>query len=386
MKNIIRFQIIKPEGKVTIDAYNPDLKVMELKDILDMYLPYTKLFEHITIKNFVSIPEALLNRLTNQYLHGAEIEFVTPSRSFDKTYQVRRSRPFYTYKWTPYDLSMPMPRSLAEFKIKFQGKETTYLDAVKTLTSVRYIPNELWLALDAYSKAQIAKCRDYNRGDYDYAEQWFKELMKDCMHNNLKMFSPNKKTYFEAMAEIRFEKECEDTQLEKGLRPLNNYELAFLRYYAPAYGVEIPKFQWRINTRKTEHGYTEEPERVTGGMSTEDWNRVIFDPRNENNLPMPVRQNLNIREYDNDKLLRDAYFQLKWIMKHLKDEGLMPGYKRCPKCHEIYRESEGCECGYCQSVEFVPADNLFYGISSTYEDYEATDSAYDHLEDFTELE
>lgn len=379
MKNIVRFEIIKPQGKVTIDAFNPDFKVMDLAEVLEIYLPYTRLFEHISVKNFTTIPEALLNRLTNQYLHGAQIEFITPSRKFDKIYQVSVCKPFYSYKWQPLDLNKPIPRSLANFEFDYKGKRTTYLDAIKTLSSTRYLPNEIWNALDEYSRAQIEKCREYNKGDYAFAESWFKDLMKDCMSNNIKMFSPNRKTYFEALAEITFDKQCQEAQLKAGLRPLDITELRFLHKYANAYGVEIPMFRWKINSRKTEHGYTQEPE-ICAPMSTYDWTRVIFDSRNDNNLPSFVRRGLTVRECENDKLLRQAYFQLKWIMKHLKDDGLMPGWKRCPHCHKLYRESDGCECGMCSAVEFVNADNLFYGDSSTYEDYDATRDVYDELD------
>lgn len=380
MKNIVRFQIVKPQGKVTLDAFNPDFKFMEFEDILNVYLPYTRLFEHITIKNYTVIPEAMLNRLTNQYLHGAEIEFCTPSKKFDRTYKLTQSRPFYSYKWQPLDLTKPVPKSLAEFEFIYNGTKTTYLNAIKTLTSTRFLPNEIWNALDEYSKQQIDKCREFNRGDYSSAELWFKELMKDCMSNQIKMFSPNKKTYFEALAEITFDKQCQEAQLQKGLRPLNIVELNFLHKYAPAYGVEIPMFRWKVNTRKTSHGYTQEPE-ICPAMSTYDWSRVIFDSRNDNNLPSFVRQGLNVRECESDKLLRDAYFQLKWIMKHLKDSGLMPNYKRCPHCHKIYRESEGCECGACTPIEFINADNMFYSNSSTYEDYDSTHDTYADLQD-----
>ena len=109
MKNIVRFQITKNQGNVTIDNYNPFVQENEWSDILNTLLPYTRLFEHIIIKNFISIPEELLNRLTNQYLHGAKITFSTPSRNFEKTYEVPHSKPFYSYSWQPLDLSKPVP-------------------------------------------------------------------------------------------------------------------------------------------------------------------------------------------------------------------------------------------------------------------------------------
>lgn len=380
MKNIVKFQIVKPQGRVTIDAYSTEFRVMDLEDIMNIYLPYTRLFEHITIKNFTTIPEKLLQRITNQYLHGAEIVFCTPSKQFNKAYRIPYEKPFYAYKWVPLDLSAPVPKSLANFEFVYNGIKTKYIDAIKTLTSTRFLPNEIWNALDIYSREQIDKCKELNRGDYAFAEEWYKTLMKDCTNNGLKVFSPNKKTYFEVMSEISFDRACREAQLQQGLRPLDIAELAFLRKYAPAYGVEIPMFRWKINTRKTDHGYTQEPE-ICSAMSTYDWTKVIFDSRNDNNLPAFVRQGLNVRECENDKLLRQAYFQLKWIMKNLKDDGLMPNYKRCPVCHKIYREHDGCDCGYCKPIEFFNADNLFYGNSSTFEDYDATRESYNDLQD-----
>lgn len=376
MKNIVKFQSIQPTGIITIDTYSNAFQELELHELLEMCLPYTKLFEKIIIKNFTTIPTELLERLTNQYLHGAEIVVETPRRNFNRSYKVFKAKPFYAYKWTPLDLSAPIPKSLANFQFVYNGKLTTYLEAIKTLHSTRYLPNEIWNALDEYSRQQIDKCREFNRGDYSFAEEWYKNLMKDCFNANIKVFSPNKKTYFEAMAEIDFEKSFE--YLEKGQRALTDSELEFLAKFAPAYGVEVPEFMWRVNSRKTDHGYTEEPERVYCGMSNSDWNKVIYDARNIN-LPNNVRQNLTTRSYTNDKLLRDAYFQLTWLIKNLKDEALMSNWKRCPECHQLYKESEGCECGACPPIDFVEANNLFYGDGGEYEDYESTKTYYEEL-------
>ena len=45
-------------------------------------------------------------------------------------------------------------------------------------------------------------------------------------------------------------------------------------------------------------------------------------------------------------------------------------------------------CGACKSIEFIQADNLFYGISSTYEDIDSTKEYYDELiaETFEDIE
>lgn len=381
MKNIIRFKNVKPEGNVTLDYYNDAFREFDIEEIIKMYLPYSRLFEHITIKNFTTLPETLIKALTNQYIHGAEIIITTPQRKFNKSYSVRHPAKFYAYKWEPLDLKKPIPKSLAEFRFIYQGKSVTYLDAIKTLTSTAFLPNEIWNALDVYSKSQIDKCREYNKGDYSLAEDWYKELMHDCYDSGLKMYSPNPKTYYEVTAEREFDKFCEADRLPEGLRPLNDNELCFLRKYAPIYGVEIPTFKWKFNSRKTDAGYTQEPEYVTCGTSTVDWTHIIFDKRNDN-LPKFVRQGMVVRENKSDKKLREAYFQLTWLIKNLGDKALMPNYHRCPECHEIYHEVDGCPCGYCKGVRVTDADNLFYGIHNTYEDYDNTIDAYNReLED-----
>lgn len=382
MKNIIRFNVVHNDGNVTIDGNNPIFREQSMEQVLEQWLPLTRLFKNIFIKNFTSIPEILLNRLTNQYLHGAEIIIDTPKCKFTKSYRVSRPSKFYAYKWVPFEFDK-CPKSLANFTYTYEfqlpngqtaSTTTNVLAELSKLTSTKFLPNHLWKAFDEYSQSQINKCREFNKGNYTFAEDWFKALTKDCIQHHIKVSSPCEKTYYEAMAELDFEKQYE--VLPEGLRPLNDEELAFLYKYAPAYGVDIPKFQWRINTRQTAHGYTEEPERVYYGATQTDYNRMIFDPKNPNNLPKFARQNLAIKSYDNDKLLRDSYTTLKWLMKHLKDSALMPEYKRCPKCHSIYHENIGCDCGYCKPVEFVQADNLFYGNASTYEDIDATKDTY----------
>lgn len=379
MKYIATFSPIEPKDCVTIDAYNTEFQNLEIRDFLDTYLPYTKLFEQVTVKNFTTIPALILERLTNQYLHGTVITVSTPRKHFEKSYKTAHAKPFYTYSWKPYDLTMPIPKSLAEFVVEYQGKRTTYREAVSTLKTTKFIPNELWKALDVYSKQRIDKCRAFNRGDYSLAELWYKELLKDCRKSNISVFSPNAKTFYEAMAEIDFERDCKMFQLRDGLRPLNQEELTFLRKYAPAYGVEIPTFKWNYTSRKTAHGYTEEPQVCLAGMSSDIWDKVIYDFRKDDNLPGFVRQGYKIQEVESQKLLRDAYFQLTWLMKHLGDDFLMPGWKRCPECHELYREHEGCECGACPSIEFINAENLFYGNAEAFEDIESTAYYYQGL-------
>lgn len=377
MKKIIKLEKTKLQGNVTLDLKECYYTFPTLEEAFKQMLPTNRLFENITIRNFSYIPENLLYSLTNNYLHGTKINFVHKDQV--RSYKLRKARPFLSYKWVNLDLSAPVPKSLAEFKLTYLGKMQTYLQAISSLKSNRYLPNEIWTALDIYSQERLKKAKEYNKGDYTLAEEWYKKLFKDFKPLGVTVYSPNKKTFYEATAEIEFEKFCEESRT-KDLEPLTEVELGFLKKYAPIYGVEIPAFRWKINSRKTEHGYTQEPEFCICGNSRTDWDIITYDSRNDN-LPSFVRQGLVIKENKCDKYLRDAYYHLNWLIENLGDKALMPGWKRCPECNQLYREHEGCECGYCQGVTLTHADNLFNSISSTYEDYENTIEAYEDLDD-----
>lgn len=393
MKKIVSFRIATPEGCTTLDVYNPVFHSEtasfseNLVEVLPELLPYNRIFEQITLKNWKSIPKILMERLTVQYLHGCKIIIDAPKQEFKKVYGLKDNliQKMYTYSWNELDLSKPIPKSLANFEFKINGKTTTYLKEISKLHNTRYLPNVIWNALDKYSQSQIEKCKEYNKNiDYSLAEKWYNLMCKDCIKHGITVFSPNEKTWYEVLAQINFERDIKETKLEKGLQPLNEEQLGFLYTFARIYGVEIPKVQWRYNFRKTNHGYTQEIELVPGGMSNSDWEKATYDYRNKDksvedggNLPKDIRQKYIVQSEDCDKYLRDAYFQLKWIIKHLGDEALMPGWHRCPKCHKLYHEKDGCECGHCQPLHQFEANNLFYGIPSAEDDDFEPDDEYD---------
>lgn len=408
MKHIISISVVNQNGNVTIDGNNPIFINNSMEQVLNQYIPHTRLFENIYIKNFTNLPELLISYLTNQYLHGAKITIEVPAHrqkkmvcvqesvepvakyinadSFVRTYQVQVPRKMYSYKWTPIDFAH-LPKSLANYQFTYEFKlpngqtskvTTTMLDELKKLKSTKFLPNHIWKALDDYSQERIHKCQEYNKGNYTFAEEWFKELMKDSMQHNFTFYSPCKKTYYESVAELDFEKTFE--YLADGEKPLTPQETDFLYRYAHCYGVDIPQYQWRINTRKTDHGYTEEIERVyEKGCGETELNRMRYDPKNPNNLPSFARKNLAIKSYENDKLLRDAYTHLKYIIDTFGDNGFDIRYHRCPVCKDIYHEEQGCFCGHCPPLKEIPADKLFYGHSSEFEDMVATKDAYDEL-------
>ena len=233
----------------------------------------------------------------------------------------------------------------------------------------RYIPNACWQEIDKYSKERIEACKEYNETDYEIAKIWYRELIK-CPA--FKTYASNSKALLEADAEVDFEKSRE--LLEKGLRPLNEEELRYLEKYAAAYGVQIRTLDYRYDYRKTPYGYTQEPRRIYTAISENEYERTVFDARNNkknrvDRVPYRILQAYRVKSERNEKLLREAYFELMWIKKHLKDEGLVTGYKRCPICHEIYHENAGCE-GHVPPIEQIQTDNLFYGIMNEATDFE----------------
>lgn len=380
-------------------------------------------YKLIRIINCKTLSASVVSAITPAYLSGTVIsingvQFVNPKPKYR-----------YGYQWIDFNRNT-IPKSLAEFKVG----QSTFLAELQKVRS-NYLPNNLWLAIDDYSQERIAKCIEYNKFDFECAEHWYKELMN--MNGKLfRVYSPNEKTWYEWTAEKWFEQSLQDVQLAPGLRALDTDELAFLKEYASAYGIEIPELQWRYNYHKTAHGYTREPELITGGASLSDLSKCYVDPRNKGKqdiLPRSVREDYMIKTCDNDKLIRDAYEQLIYLMRLKDDNMLMPGYKRCPVCHKIYRENDGCgeyvstttstvntnfsnnvfrrvlpvkPCSsdvkiitvsndaefkyHIEPITTINANNLFYGIGSEFHDIDAEqeylDRQEDELADIFELE
>ena len=369
-KKFVKFEKLNNEGVVYLDAYAPIFQEKDLEEVLPQYLPWNKLFKDVYIKNFHSLSKALLERLTLQYLHGAVIHISNQKANFAKDYKCIVPKPLFSYSFEPLNWTK-LPKSIADYKVTYNNKEQTIKSVLEKNTSF-LIPNIVWTTVDTIAKKRIADCKEHNKGRYDLAELWYKELFFDYHAIGRKVFSPNEKTFYECMAEIAFAKQvkaCSENVT------ISEEELAVLQKYAAAYGVDIPKFNYRINSRKTAHGYTQEPERVYMAMTDSEVAVAVYDYRNDN-LPANVRKGLWHRSVECPKLVKEAYDRLKFYM-NLGDEFLMPGYHRCPQCGEIYHEARGCEnCGGVEALEFLSAENLFYSNASAFEDMDATTETY----------
>ena len=305
--------------------------------------------------------------MTFHYLSGTEI--IIKGLSFVCPRPTRR----YVYSWVTFDRHH-LTESLAKFMIKNEDNEEVDMLTEVCKLENDYLPAHIYFGLDKYSAQRIEYCKNLNKLDYSLAEQWYKQAMD--YPKLFKFNSPNKKTKFEYYAEKRFEKDCQSCRLQPNEQPITEEQLAFLMKYAKAYGIEVPTFGWRINTRKTDHGYTEEPEMIVQTTQS-DINRSTYSRNSTTNLPKYYMDNVKTKYHENSKFIKQAYENLKWIMEHDKDDSfLMDGYHRCPVCGEIFHETVGCE-GHIEPLTYLNADNMFYGISSTYEDYESTKDYYE---------
>ena len=362
-KKFIKISKMPYEATLTLD-YRASFAMNEPFDVyVKNSINNNIAYKLIKVLNCKTLSASVTTSLTPHYLAGTIIEI--NGVTFTNPHPKYR----YQYSWVEFNRTS-IPKSLAEFKVG----QSNFLTELQKVTS-NFLPNNLWTALDEYSQMRIAKCKAYNTFDFTNAENWYKELMA-CP--NFNFFSPNSKTRYEFEAEKAFKASL--VHLNPGERALDEEEKHFLRTYAPAYGIEIPQFVWRYDFHKTKHGYTREPVRLVGGASDTELAKCYIDSRNKNKqeqLPRDVRSDYLPKSYDNEKLIRDAYFQLIYIMRLKDDSFLMPGYKRCPVCHKIYRESEGCE-GHIEPITFVQANNLFYGDCSEYHDI---DAEQDYLSD-----
>jgi hypothetical protein len=377
MKKIV---IVK---KVEISDFTTTIDAGVLKTCLDefeenMYLNYTVknniTYKEIILKNFFKFNKNIIRKITPQYTRGAEIHIINEKRGLDVIFKNPNPKTAMYYSWQNIDYNA-LPKTLATFKYKVNNVETTVLDELKKLKTLSYLPHELWEAMDVYSQLQIKKCKEYNGvTNYTHIENFYKDMFKTCRKHNVWMDSPNEKTFYEGMAELEFEKIIKSLTIPVE-DEITEEDLIFLKKYAPAYGVDIPKFNYKINSRETKHGYTQEPQACYTPMTDSDVAKAIYDYRNDN-LPANVRKGLWQKSIDCPKYIKEAYERLKFYME-LGDEFLMPGYHRCPQCGEIYHESRGCEnCGGVEALEFLNAENLFYSNASAFEDMNATTDFY----------
>lgn len=370
MKQIINITKAKPDKPIILDTYCANAMQQQYNAYCKDNLHLTQSYEYISLKHIKALGSDVLSLITPFYLSGIKI-IINETNIF----QMKHKKERFIYQWVEFN-KQHITKSLAEFPVA----GSTFLQEISK-TKGNYIPPTLWAAMDDYSKARIKKCQEYNKRlfDYSFAEQFYKDLSRT---KGFKTFSPNQKTYYEVLAEDSFFKSVPN--LEPGEKPLTDKERNFLQTYAKPYDIEVQLFNYRDNYRKTKDGYTIEPERILAQISESEVSRGYYDsvhPGN-NTLPRATRQGYQVKSYENEKLLRDSYTHLMWILaQENPDQFLATGWARCPICGELYREFEGCE-GHVLPIEQIRADNLLYGISGSYDDYDTEQEALSHTDDY----
>jgi hypothetical protein len=189
--------------------------------------------EHIVVYvkgNYLT--EGLIKAITPCYLRGSLITI--NGIDFPRC----TCNPQYFYVWQEkVPASLPAYLKDAYYNFKLRG--------------------ELYNDLTAWNQARIAKANSYSKFKWSVAEDFYKTLYKTFL-GKLKVLSPNKKTFFEATAELDVE------NWVKPSAPLSVEEQAFLNeytanQYAKALGLQDVTIQLSTRHRITEHGVTDEP-------------------------------------------------------------------------------------------------------------------------------
>lgn len=278
----------------------------------------------------------LLTAITPCYLRGSKI--VINGVEFP----VCNKNPQYFFVWqdkVPSSLPNYLKEAYANFKLR----------------------GDLYKELVQWNQERIELAKRYSKFKWALAEDFYKEVFK-TFYGKLKVLSPNKKTFFEATAEIELDNWI------KPSAPLTKEEQEYLdlhtaKQYVKALGLPDTTFQISSKHRITEHGITDEPiltckqdiannlvasffkNKHKGGEKSTQWNStastyIVSHTKERENIAM-----------------------LKWYLslpREQLEEFFLPGWHFCPVCGKLFHETEGCldnNNGYhIDPIEFVPYD------------------------------
>ena len=301
------------------------------------------------------LTEILIKAITPAYLRGSKItvngiEFATCQRN-----------PQYFYQWQD-KVPSTLPEHLKEAYRNFNLRGALYQELVD------------------WNQSRIAKATEASKFKWSLAEQFYKDLFKALTPKHIRVQSPNKKTFYEAMAEL---------DLESVLRPQapltveeqTYLDIAELNNYVRAFGLQDTSVMIGSHHRTTPHGTTDEPilisayevqMAITASSFNRKDNREVegyinddgFEVKSWNSsgsatITLPAKQRENIEA-------------LKWFLSQPKDiqtEFLIPGWHFCPVCGKLYHELDGCydnETCHIAEIEFVPY-NENHGDEEDYE-------------------
>ena len=327
--------------------YDSELnEVMETVDIQTLKEALRIPVQTINITVGKYITEVLLQTITPAYLRGSQITIN------GITFKPCTSNPQYFYSWTE-KVPSSLPQHLKDAFKSFKLRDNLYQELVE------------------WNQSRIKLAEEHSKFKWTFAEEFYKDIYKTFEH--LRVQSPNKKTFFEANAELDFATWCPQakplTEAEQ-----RNIDIINQQRYAQAFGLQSTEVQYSYRHRTTKHGTTEEITLVSDSdMENARTSASFMKHTNQQREGYTNNEGFEVFSWLNNSKStitshtkeRENIQAIKWILnlpKETQEELLLPGWHFCPICNKLYHESEGCytldrngnEITHVEEISFVP--------------------------------
>lgn len=324
-------------------AYIPEfMEVAETVDIQALKEALRIPVETINITTGRYLTEILLQTITPSYLRGSQITIngvaFTPCKV----------NPQYFYSWTD-KIPSSLPQHLKDAYRNFSLRDNLYSELV------------------TWNQSRIKLAEEHSKFKWSFAEEFYKDIFKAL--RNIQVQSPNKKTFFEANAELDFANWCpKATPLTEAEQ--RNIDIIDSLNYSRAFGLQSTEIEYSYKHRTTQHGTTEEITIISDsdidnakqssaymkhiGVEregyTDDTGFTVYTwlSTSKSTTTSHVKERENIQA-------------IKWILalpKETQEELLLPGWHFCPICNKLYHESKGCYGMNKDGTEVVHVEEL----------------------------
>lgn len=249
-------------------------------------------------------------------------------------------------------------------------------------------------SIEAYNNAVNLRCSEYftKLKSFDVMEKHYLELMKWCIVLGIVGVSPCQRTYYNAMAQFKFHQKLPKNS------SITLEQIQYVKDNAERFGLEIPVLKFAIQSRWTEHGYTEELNHVmfysTNSYSNPNKDNYSQDPDFKINNrfrfnPDNFAENFMIVECEaTSSQYKEVYDQLIWLESQ-GDEYIGLDYIRCPHCGNVSsrhfnKVNDTIYCEFCDNeidkdIEITNNNHLLYGTDIDTE-YSSLDDIQTYLE------
>lgn len=297
---------------------------------------------NLTIKGKY-LTEVLIKAITPAYLRGTQI--IVNGIKFP----VCNCNPQYFYTWQD-KVPASLPTHLKDAFYSYNLRGALYQELVE------------------WNQSRIALATEKSKFKWSVAEEFYKQLFKALTPKRIKVLSPNKKTFFEAMAEMDVEAYLQPQA------PLTKEEeqflvMADLKNYIRAFGLQDTTVRIGTHHRTTKHGTTDEPcvissydieMAVTAQSFNRKDNREVEGYVDDEGFEVKSWNSASSAVVTCHGKERENIETLKWFLsldKATQEEFLLPGWRFCPVCGKLYHEIDGCydnDICHVAEVEFIP--------------------------------